>query len=193
MTDPIKSKTFERSTGNIQINFVNKDKDKTNFEAIEIIKFDKSGKKIDTYQFTGMNLIQEECPIAGRENQKNVFAKDGSGRDNKGIPVEHNIVYMKANGFDASFDDKQIAQYINNSLGTSEGKAKDNNTKFNHISDYSPIDGTGYISEIKNPDGTTKFKYTSSLFTERKKPEAKLKTDSLIESEWPNAEFLKNK
>lgn len=193
MPDPIKQHYMHTKTGNYIVNFYDTDNNKSNYERIEIVKCDKDFKNKQTYAFTGLNIIQEECPIAGRENQKTIFAKDGSGRDNKGIPVEHNIVYMKANGFDASVDDEQLAQYINNSLGTSEGKAKDNNTKFNHISDCSPIDGTGTISETKNPDGTTIFKYTSTLFTERKKPEAKLKTDNLEESEWPNAEFLKNK
>lgn len=188
----VKSQYISTKTGNYIINFIDKDKDKSNYEAIEIIKCDKDFKKGNTYAFTGLDMIIEDCPIAGRENQKTVFAKDRSGRDNKGIGVEHNIVYMKANGFDASVDDEQLAQYLNNSFGTSQEKAKDNNTNFQYDY-YTMKEGTGTVSETKTSDGKMSYKYTSTLFTDRPKPKAKLKTDNLEESEWPNAEFLKNK
>lgn len=187
MPDPIKQQYMHTKQGNYIVNFYDNDKNKSNYERIEIVKCDKDFKNGKTYAFTGLELIKEQCPIAGRENQKTVFAKDGSGRDNKGIEVKHDIVDMKADGFDASVDDEQLAQYLNESF-----KGEDNNTKFTHTG-YIQKDGTGTVSETKNPDGTTSFKYTSTLFTERKKPEAKLKTDNLEESEWPNAEFLKNK
>lgn len=187
MPEPIKQQYMHTKTGNYIINFYDSDKNKSNYERIEIIKCDKDFKNGRAYNFTGMDLIIESCPIAGRENWKTVFAKDGSGKDNKSVEIEHNRVYLKSQELqkydDNYVDDKQLAQYLNGSF-----KESDNNTKFKDDY-YISMQGTGTVSEIKNTDGKMSYKYTSTLFTERPRPKAKLISSGNDESGWTNAEF----
>jgi hypothetical protein len=164
MTDPIKSQYMSTKTGNYLINFIDSDGNKSNYERIEIVKCDKNFKKGDTYKFTGLNMIKEQCKISERDNDKWIFGKGDV--DNHGKQREHNLVNLKRNGFDEQIDDKQLATYLNESFD--KEKNKDNNTNFEKVG-YAPSN-TGVYGTRKKPDGTTEWYYTSTLFTQRKNP-----------------------
>lgn len=175
MPDPIKSKIFQTKDGYYEVNFVNTDNNKTNWEHIQLVKRDKNMNKIgDTFEVTGLNLINESCPIAGMENKPVVFAKDGSGRDNHGATVKSNIITIQSKGFSDQIDNEAMATYLNNSFEEPE-----NNTKFEKIP-YAYSDNTGFISKRQKADGTTEQYYTSTLFKLRKNPKENDVTETII-------------
>lgn len=171
--DPIKSsQPFLINGHRYRVDFMNKDKNPNNFEAIEIVELDKNSKQIgDSYQFTGLNLINESCPVAGMEDAPYVPNKRGIGSD--GRRVFTNMVNLKRKGWSEQIDNKELAMYLNNSFATPE-----NNTKFKKTP-YAISNNTGYIGKRQKADGTTEEYYTTTLFTPRKKP----KENDVIESE----------